>query len=258
MRKFTILLAVLTFCFTSAADAQQKVKTKTSIRVPKISIAFFGGFSYMLGSANGNAANFDATYKEVGNIYTGTNLGMQQGYGGMVVGKFAINKKKKWLVTANLGYNFFYNTYDTKMRRTLWNLFNLGGGMEYHFNPKQRERLFVGAELNYNLLFGGWQSYHTYPDNSVSNIYTRFNPASRLGMALTTGMEFRLSRKTDLVVALRGVWSNIVPKQNFESNEPFYTYINDSGNNNGIELDGKKNIIFMQVVVGISLPISYK
>ena len=143
------------------------------------------------------------------------------------------------------------------MNRTRWNIIDLGAGVEYNFTPKQKESIFVGYSLNYNLMFGAWQSDITYPDNSVSNIYTKFKPASRLGMSATAGMQFRLNRKTDFLVALKGVWVNVIPKQNYYTDEAYQTYINDSGNKNGIELEGRKNIIYLQIVVGIILPLRY-
>ncbi len=263
MKKVIIsLILALTFGFTGNLFSQvtntQKLKL-SGRRVPKISISFLGGFSYVLSRANGDGRGFTAVYKPTGgNIFTAENLGMQQGYGVMAMGKIAVDKKRKLRVTGNLGYNLFYNTYDNKNNRTMWNLINLGTGIEYNFAPKQKERLFVGAELNYSVMFGAWQSDIVYPNKYVSNIYTKFKPASRFGAAITTGMEFRLSKKMDLVVALRGVWSNIFPKQNYEATEPYVTYINDSSSKNGIELNGKKDILFMQIVTGITLPISYR
>ncbi len=267
MKKLTITLILsLFFGLAGGIYSQQTNSSLTKkklpiVRVPKFSVSFLGGFSYVLSRANGDGKGFSAVYNSnsMGStIFTSDNLGMQQGYGVMAVGKLATGKKRKLRFTGNLGYNLFYNTYDNKNNRTLWNLVNIGTGVEYNFSPKQKERLFVGAELNYSVMFGAWQSDIIYPDNSVSNVYTKFKPASRFGVAVTTGMEFRLNRKMDLVVALRGVWSNLFPKTNYESTQPYVAYINDSSNKNGIELNGKKDIFFLQVVTGITLPISYK
>jgi hypothetical protein len=74
-------------------------------------------------------------------------------------------------------------------------------------------------------------------------------------MAATAGMEFRLSKKTDLVVAIRGMWANAFPKSNSYTDEPYQTYTNDSSDNNGIQFDDRKEIIFMQAFIGINLPI---
>lgn len=261
-----LLCAVLFLAICGDAFSQQTTTTvqpKTNLvkkykkRVPKVTLSFLGGFNYVLSSANGDASGFKANYVSNTTTFTGSDLGMQQGYGAMVLGRFTVNKKKTLRVTGNIGYSLFYNKFDTKLNRTLWNVFNIGPGIEYNFTPREKQRLFVGAELNYSLMFGAWQSNITYPDGYVSNIYTKFKPASRFGAAITTGMEFQLSKKLDLVVALRGVWSNIFPKQNYTSAEAYSTYMNDSGDKNGIVLNGKKDVLFLQLVTGLTLPLKY-
>jgi hypothetical protein len=258
IRLFSAL--VLVFFLLAETSGQQKSKIKTSIkRVPKYSISFMGGFGYVLGSANGDGRGFTSQYNiPGGNLFVSDNLGMQQGYGVMTVGKVAIDKKKKTRITGTIGYNLFYNSEDRGRNRTKWHILNLGAGVEYNFTPKQRQTLYVGYELDYTLTFGAWQSDILYPDGYLSNIYTKFSPASRLGMAATAGMEFRLSKKMDLVVAIRGVWANLFPRNNSYTSEPYTTYINDSKSNGGIELNNRKDIIYMQVVTGITLPIKYR
>lgn len=261
MKKFSLFLILVLFFAGSNSIFAQQNKIKISRKAPKISISFLGGFSYVLSKANGDASGFKAVYNSNlsgGNIFTANDLGMQQGYGALVTGKYALGKKRKLRVTGSLGYNLFYNKFDSKRNRTMWNIFNIGPGIEYNFDPKQKERLYVGYELNYSLMFGAWQSDIVYPDGFKSNIYTKFKPSSRLGMAITAGMEFRVTRKMNMVVALRGVWSNLFPKNNYESSQAYETYMNDSGNSNNIQLSGRKDILFMQIVTGISLPVSYK
>ena len=238
--------------------SQQPIKNKNERKIPKISISFSGSFGYVFSSANGEGRDFSSWYDpEGGNIFNSKNLGMQQGYGLGVTGKHVISKNKKLSLTANLGYNLFYNSEDKGMNRTKWNIFNLGAGIEYNFTPKQKESAFIGYQVDYNLMFGAWQSDIIYPDNSVSNIYTKFKPASRLGMSATAGMQFRLNKKMDMFVSLKGVWVNVLPKKNYLSEEVYQSYINDSGSSNGIEMESKKDIIYLQITAGIVLPLKY-
>ncbi|MEO8513615.1 MAG: hypothetical protein ABI543_08650 [Ignavibacteria bacterium] len=238
--------------------SQQPLKLKVQRKVPKVSISFSAGFGYVMSSANGDSRGFSSLYNTPnGHVFNSKNLGLQEGYGLGVTGRYVISKNKKVSLTSALGYNLFYNTLDKGMNRTKWNVFNLSAGVEYNFTPKQKESIFVGYSLDYNLMFGAWQSNVTYPDNSVSNIYTKFKPASRFGMSATAGMLIRLSRKTDFLVALKGVWVNVIPKQNYYTNEPYSTFMNDSGSSNGIELEGRKNIIYLQINFGVILPIRY-
>jgi len=255
----SVLVLVSMLVFSGTVLSQKKVKTKSTVRVPKYSLSVSAGFSYMLGTANGQSRGFISDYNTPsGHLFTSKNLGMQEGYGLTVTGKDALGKKRKFRVTGTLGYNLFYNTLDRGKNRTKWNLFNLGAGVEYSFSPKQKQRLIVGAGIDYTLMFGAWQSDITYPDGYVSNIYTKFNPASRLGASANAGMEFRLSKKMDMNIGIKGSWVNIIPRQNSYTSQAYETYINDSKSNSGIEFSNSKNIIYMQVFAGITLPIGYK
>jgi hypothetical protein len=252
------LVVVLLILIVFSANAQQKVKTKLSRKVPKVSLAINGGFGYVVSSANGEGTDFKSTYNTPGgHVFDAKNLGMQQGYGIGVTAKFVVSKNKKLSVTGTTGYNLFYNSQDQGMNRTKWNIINLGAGVEYNFTPKQKESLFIGADLNYNLMFGAWQSNVVYPDGYKSNAYTKFRPSSRFGMSVTTGMQFKMNKRSDFFVALKGVWVNLIPKQNYYTNEPYSTYINDSGNSNGIELSGRKEVIYIQIIAGVNLPLRY-
>lgn len=237
---------------------QQKMKVKPERKVPKVSLMISGGFGYVLSSASGDGTEFKSLYNTSGgNVFTGKNLGMQQGYAINLTAKFLVSKNKKLSVTGNTGYNLFYNSEDKGLNRTRWNILNFGAGVEYNFTPKQRESLFIGADINFNVMFGAWQSNITYPDGYRSNIYTKFKPASRIGASTTAGMQFKLNKRADLFIAIKGVWVNIIPKNNYYTDEAYSTYINDSGNSNGIELSGKKDIIYLQVVAGVNIPLRY-
>lgn len=254
-----ILIIILINILTEVTFSQQKIKASYIRKVPKISLIVTTGFSYCVGSANGEGTDFKSIYNpEGGNIFNSKNLGMQEGYGLNLTGKFVISKNKKLSIICDLGYIHFYNSTDKGLNRTRWNLFNFGGGVQYNFTPKEKESVYLNFLLNYNLLFGAWQSNITYPDGYVSNIYTKFNPASRFGISASAGMQIKLSKKTDLVFSIKGAWANIFPKSNYYSNRVFYSYINDSGNSNGIEMENKKNIIYLQINAGIVFPLKIR
>jgi hypothetical protein len=128
--------------------SQQPLKFKSGRKVPRVSILFTGSFGYVFSSANGTGRDFSSWYKpEGGNIFNSRNLGMQDGFGLGITGKYAVSKNKKFGLTGNLGYNHFYNSEDRGMNRTRWNIFNLGAGVEYNFTPKQKESVFIGYQL---------------------------------------------------------------------------------------------------------------
>jgi len=240
----TIFLSLIFLNFyTSFTISQIKKKSK----LPKYSISTLIGYNYVLGSAGGDVYGLSVTDLGTSTVFDSPDLGMQQGAGLSVTGKVSLNKKRTVRLTGNLGYNHFYNTYDRGRNRTRWHIFNLYPGVEYNDG-----KIFAGIEAGYSVITGAWQSDVTFPDNSKSNIYVKFKPANRIGLAVSTGMEFKVSRKMNFSVSLRGMWANIFPKRNNYSSTGYNVYINDSRSNNGIETKGSKEIIFIQLNTGLT------
>jgi hypothetical protein len=225
-------------------------------KAPKVVIttALCYGYSF---SSNSDVLTYSNTLDPTTNQYyfSSNTYAIQFGLGVLTEGKMAIDKKRRTRLTGSLGYNHFYNTRNGGMNRTRWQLINVGTGIEYNFKPKAKNNSFVGLELLYTLMWGAWQSDIIYPDGYKSNIYTKFHPTSRLGIAIKTGTEFRLSKKNSFILGLRAVWANIVPKQNKYADGAYTTYINDSEDSGGIPLGSPKQIIFLQLMTGINFKI---
>ncbi len=245
---FSILLLVF---LTTTVFSQLKDPSKN---VPKYSISVMAGYDYAFGNANGDPTGFSEFYdNNIGkNVFSARNYGMQQGVSIAALGKMAMDRKKQLRMTGTVGYTLFYNTQDGGANRTKWSIFTLGAGVEYSLRPWSKSSPFIRFDVDYNLMFGGWQTDVTFPDNTMSNIYVKFQPASRIGISLGTGADFKMNSKTSFTVGIRGVWANIAPKGNSYSVSGYDTYINDSGNSNGITYNSSKQVIFMQIFSGLN------
>lgn len=191
------------------------------------------------------------------NYFSSNTLAIQHGLGITTEGKWAINKNRRLRMTGDLSYNHFYNSHDKGLNRTRWQILNVGAGIEYNFQPRRKNSSYIGGEVLYTLMWGAWQTDVTYPDGSQSNIYIKFSPAHRLGIAVKTGMEFRMTKNTSFNLGIRGVWANIAPKQNKYSSNAYETFINDSQNSGGISLGSPKQIVFIQLLTGINFQLKY-
>jgi len=253
----SLLLILTVLCFTSQGFSQSNKINNYSKLPPKFIMGAVIGYNYVLGSANGEVTSFSMSNIENSSemVFDPNNYGMQQGGGLTVYGKRSLNKKRNLYFTGELGYNLFYNTYYKGTHRTKWNILDLGAGMEFRNRSTPRNVVFFGMQLQYSLIFGGWQSNITFPDNSISNVYVKVKPASRLGLSISTGMEFRASKKSNIVIGLRGTWANMFPKSNSTTSYGYETSLNDSKNSNGIELSGRKEIIYMQLFTGLNFSI---
>ncbi|MGH2575859.1 MAG: hypothetical protein ACRDFC_09195 [Ignavibacteria bacterium] len=256
MKNFTKIIILLTLISVSFPDISFSQVKKTPRKAPKFTLSVALNYNYAMSKAYGDVTGFSAIYDSTkgGYIFNANNYGMQQGGGIQAVGKLALGKKRRVKLTLNLGYNLFINSASSGVYETQWHLFSTSAGIEYNFSPKSRFRSFIGYELVYTIMFGSWTTnFNT--TTAVSNYKVKFNAAHRFGMAVNSGIEFRLTRRTGLLLGYRAVWANIMPKQNNVSSTPYLCecYINDSKDDNGININFRKQVVYLQVLAGVSV-----
>ena len=230
-------------------------QTKYTItKPPKLTLTFALSYNYALSRAYGDIRSSAVIFDTLTNglVFTGKNYGMLQGGSVMANGKLAVDKRRKIRLTLNLGYSLFYNTAFDNIYKNQWHLFSGAFGMEYNFAPKARYRPYIGYELMYTLMFGGWQFGVTEKDGSLSVYYLKFRPAHRFGMAFNSGVEYMINKKIGVTFGGRIVWVNVAPKQNNISYELKKAYINDAMDDKGIT-GSRKQIVYFQFVGGLSL-----
>lgn len=245
------------FLFASIfAVSYPQAQTKTVIsKPPKFTLTFALSYNYALSRAFGDLTSCTILYDPItqSRIFTGPNYGMLQGGSIMANGKLAVNKNRKIRLTLNLGYSLFYNTAFDNVYKNQWHLFSGAFGVEYNFAPKARYRPYVGYELMYTLMFGGWHSQVQENNGTLALYYLKFKPAHRFGMAFNSGVEYMINKKIGVTFGGRIVWVNVAPKQNRISYDPSVAYINDAKNDNGVNIGFRKQIVYFQFVGGLSL-----
>ncbi|MCI0448473.1 MAG: hypothetical protein L0Y79_01655 [Chlorobi bacterium] len=247
---FLLSFIIVFSLINTASYSQIKIKKKA----PKFILTAALNYDYALSKSYGSVTDYSQVFDSslAGAYFNGISYGMQQGGGIMVISKLAVGKKRKVRFNANIGYNLFYNTASGGELRTRWHVFNGSLGIEYNFAPKSKFQAFFGFEALYTLMFGEWQTDLMLPNNTTTNVYIKFKPASRFGLALNSGMEYRINKRTGLLLGYRAVWANIAPKQNKLNPAEYEAYINDSKLNNGIEVGFSKQIVYLQVIGGVS------
>lgn len=250
LRLHFICLIVSLFFLSGISISQVKILKKA----PKFVLTIGINYDYAMSRAYGSVTDFSALYDSTlgGEYFNGQSLGMQHGGGLMVIGKLAVGKKRRARFNVNAGYNLFYNTSNVSNTKTMWHIFNGSLGFEYNFAPKSRFQPYIGGELLYTLMFGRWQTDITYSGN-ISNVSIKFKPSSRFGAALNAGMEYRVNKRTGLLLGYRVVWANIAPKQNKLNADAYNAYINDSQLNNNINIGFTRQIVYLQIIGGVSI-----
>ncbi|GEM_PF-6819645 len=253
MKAAAVFSFILFIIFAHSLDSFSQVTYYTQ-SIPKYSLTLTLGYNYTLGTANGDPSGINLVYDNTVDhgYFVTRNFGMQQGGSFLATGKMAIDKKRQLRLTGSLGYTLFYNSESNGLNRSKWSIFTLGAGTEYFLRRSGSSKPFVSFDIDYNLVFGGWQTNVTYPDNTKSNVYVKFIPTSRVGISIGSGAEFIINNKTSLVAGVRGVWSNILPKQNSSAFSSYELYVNDSRATNGSIVTATKQVIYMQIFSGLS------
>jgi hypothetical protein len=253
MKTFRIsaIYITLIIIFLSSISVFSQVKT-TFFKSPRYNITVILGYDYAFSNANGDVNGYSTFGNQYGSLFTARNYGMQHGGNIAVTGEMAVDKRRQLRATGTLGYTLFYNSEDGGMNRTKWSIFTLGAGVKYFLRKSGNSKPFVSFEADYNLIFGAWQTDVTFPDNTMSNIYIKFWPESRLGISIGSGAEFKINRKTTFVAGVKGIWANIAPKSNNYTVSGYDANLNDSKSSNGISFGSSKQMIYMQVFSGIT------
>lgn len=255
--KHFLLSALLFFLTVPNTEAQKKFVYS---KPPKFTLTFALSYNYAFARAYGDISSCRVDFDSIANgyVFTGQNYGMLQGGSFMTTGKLAVDKRRKIRLTSTLGYSLFYNTAFDNTYKNQWHFFNGTLGIEYNFAPKARYRPYIGYELMYTLMFGSWQYGVKDPNGIESNVYLKFKPAHRFGMAFNSGVEYMIKKKIGVTFGGRIVWVNLAPKLNNASSDPYKVYINDAKNDNGIDIGFRKQIVYFQFVGGLSLFINRK
>jgi hypothetical protein len=248
----SLLIFVFSFTYSSSDSQVKKVRSKP----PRFTLSFALGYDYAVSRAYGSVYGFSTAYDSTnaGNYFNGQNYGMLQGGSFMNIGKLALDRKRRVRATYNVGYSLFYNAAaENSNIKTQWHVFNGGLGLEYNFSPRARFKSYIGFELLYSIMFGSWDTDYVDTSGTKSNIHVKFKPAHRFGMALNSGVELKINKRTGFVIGNRAIWLNIAPKQNKLTSSITDAHINDSKDDSGINVGFTKQIVYLQVLMGINV-----
>ncbi len=255
--KYLLLFVIIVLLTASGAESQTKFKFS---KPPKFTLTFALSYNYALGRAYGDVTGCSVMFDSASNgyVFNGSSYGMVQGGSFMTTGKLAVDKKRMFRFTSTLGYSLFYNTAAEGNYKNQWHFFSGSLGAEYNFAPKSRYRPYIGYELMYTLMLGSWQYESLDEFGEKSQVYLKFKPAHRFGMAFNSGVEYMIKKNIGVTFGGRIVWVNLAPKQNLSSSDPEKVYFNDAKYDNGLDIGFRKQIIYFQFVGGVSLFIKRK
>ncbi len=181
------------------------LNTNSTFSQPQLKVHLTGGYNLPMPDLKG-----EQTFTTIeANTY-----GMKSGFNAGADVKYYLGKKRNVGITLGLNYNMFSNNVDSTIGGTTYsqknkiNTFQAALGVEYNFMPKGKTQPFLGVAFTGNF-FSGSQKL-----DPVLTGYTEttLKSASRFGVKVGGGLDFKLSKSVGAVVGFDYNLANLIGK----------------------------------------------
>ena len=206
------------------------------------------GFDYGLSAVN---ANYRSIY-QTSEFEGGQNFGVRSGFGFLALGKIPLNDDGSFRAVVIGSFNYFsFNSMTSKVATdglVRYNLYTLGGGVENSFTPSYRLKPYIGAAVLLDLLGGRTK----YTNDSSKVIDVHFKPTFRVGVSVTSGMEYLLTSHVGLNFSINLTCANLLIKSSSTSDDPNNIPIRDKMVTSPIMFAGYKQFLFTSFFIGVN------
>lgn len=236
MKKLVALFVILA--------AFLSLNNSTTFSQPQIKVHVTGGYNLPLPDLKGDL-----------NTLADSNTYMiKQGFNFGADAKYYLGKKRNVGITLGLGYQMFSNSSDSSTATGLKNVknklnaFTVGLGVEYNFMPKGKTQPFLGAEFTGHFFSGDFEA-----TSGTTTTKATLKSASRFGIAVGGGLDFKLSKSVGAIVGAKYHLGNLIGKAydstGLGSNE--YALDDKEHTMNGATMKSR-NISYLQFYAGVS------
>ncbi len=197
MKKLVALFVILA--------AFLSLNNNSTFSQPQLKVHLTGGYNLPLPDFKGEQT-FTTIEKDTYGMKSGFNAGADV--------KYYLGKKRNVGITLGLNYNMFSNNVDSTIGGTTYNqknkinIFQAALGVEYNFMPKGKTQPFLGLAFTGNF-FSGSTKTEPLPTGGVD--YT-LKSASRFGVKVGGGLDFKLSKSVGAVIGFDYNLSNLIGK----------------------------------------------
>lgn len=231
MKKLVALLIILAACFS--------LNNNSTFSQPQLKVHVTGGYDLPLPDLKG-------TYP------TDTNSFLQKS--GFNVGadvKYYLGKKRNVGITLSGTYNAFTSGDITVTGGTMLgkiNILAVALGVEYNFMPKGKTQPFLGLEFTGNFFSG---KYTQTPTTGTATEQT-MKSASRFGVQVGGGVDFKLSKSVGAVLGVKYNLANLIGKDSAGTTVANEFTLIDKEYTVGTTTVKSKNLSYIQVYAGVS------
>ena len=183
----------------------------------------------------------------------GENFGVRHGIGGMLTAKIPLHKKG--YVRANI--SLLYVNFSSKFNKTLnngkenefakYNVYSVIAGIENNFTPNFKFKTFAGLGLIGSVIYGD-----AYIVQEKKGMNINIIPAFRLGLCVTSGLEYMLNNSFGFSCGIRFTHANLWLKDSKVSSNPNEIYLNDARTAGNLPFTGFKQFAWGSFFAGIN------
>lgn len=196
------------------------------------------------------AANDNTRFSKI-DFVNGSNFGTRYGYGFMLAGKLALNKKGNARFITAFYFNRLQSNFvisESPEGKVGYNAFSGAIGIENSFTPDRKFKPYIGAEIMATLINGKATLATDSTDFNLS-----IKNAFRLGFNLTFGFEYAFNNNVGFNLGVKFSHLNVLLKDSKESGDPSNINLNDKYVEPRVNYAGWKQFFFSSFYTGVNI-----
>lgn len=233
------------------SSVQNRYKMIMTVRnAPGFTVQLSGQYDYGVFELSGNN-NGDFDSEELKN---GENFGVRHGIGSTLTFKIPLHEKGNIRLNISAMYNIFNSTFSKVLvsgkqnQYAKYNIISGIIGIENNFTPGYKIKTYVGAGIVASLISGKLGLYSDSLNFSESSVV----PAFRLGVRVSSGLEYMLSNSLGVNFGITFTHANLWLKDSKQSEKPGEVYLNDKRVTPKIPFSGFKQFAWGSFSAGIN------
>lgn len=215
---------------------------------PAFTLQANAGFDYGLSAVN---ANYRSIY-QTSEFEGGQNFGVRTGFEFLGMGKIPLNDDGSFRGTFIGAFNYFsYSNMTSKVANNglvRYYLYSLGAGVENSFTPAYQLKPYIGAAVLFDIINGRTK----YTNDSSKSIDINFKPTFRVGISVTSGIEYLLTSRVGFNFSLNLTCANLLIKSSSQSSDPNNVPIRDKMVISPIMFGGYKQFLYTSFCLGVN------
>jgi outer membrane protein W len=135
-------------------------------------------------------------------------------------------------------------------------IIHLGLGAQYYFSSKHQLLPFIGAEIDYNSIWGFYEQTPTVVTGNApaGKTYFTINNTTRIGVGIDAGLDYRITKNLGFVFGTKFKIANLFGKNSESSNDiNKMNLLDKAATNLNSNLSTSRNINYFEFYIGFSV-----